>query len=62
MDEATTRVVLQIPDDMMRFLDRLAARQGFKTRALTKAIRFCIREEIAREPVVAEAKPEWIDL
>ena len=49
MDEKTVRVVLQIPDDMLEFLGRLAYRQGFNTRAIAKAIRFCIREEAKRE-------------
>ena len=49
MDEKTTRIALQVPDDMMRFLERLAARQRLDTRTITKAIRFCIREEMKRE-------------
>ena len=49
MDEKTVRVVLQVPEDMMRFLERLAARRQLNTRAVTKAIRFCIQEEMKRE-------------
>lgn len=49
MDENLTRIVVQMPEDMVRFLERLAARQNFKTRS--KAIRFCIRGEMKETKV-----------
>ena len=46
MDEPTTRVVVHVTDDMREFLERLAVSQHFEKRAITKAIRFCIRQEM----------------
>ena len=47
MDEKTFRIVMQIPESMVAFLDRIRERDGFKARA--RAIRYCIREEMKRE-------------
>lgn len=49
MDEITVRIVVQIPENMVEFLERLATRRGLKSRA--KAIRFCIREEMKRSEI-----------
>jgi hypothetical protein len=49
MDEKTVRVALQIPEDMIGFLERLASREGFEARKTGRAIRWCIREEMKRE-------------
>ena len=56
MDEKTRRVNAMLPDDLMEFLDRLAKRRGFKSRA--RALRFCIQEErehqAGRQPVAGD--------
>ena len=49
MDEKTVRIALQIPEDMLRFLERLARREGFEARKTGRAIRWCIREEMKRQ-------------
>jgi hypothetical protein len=54
VDEKTVRVALQIPEDMIGFLERLSRRQGFEARKTGRAIRWCIREEMKREYDKAE--------
>jgi hypothetical protein len=49
MDEKTVRIALQIPEDMIGFLERLARREGFEARKIGRAIRWCIREAMKRE-------------
>lgn len=48
MDEKTVRVALQLPEDMIRFLERLAEREKFEKRKKGKAIRRCIYEAMNR--------------
>lgn len=54
MDEKTLRVVMQLPESMVAFLDRIRERDGFKARA--RAIRHCIREEMKRENIGGPSK------
>ena len=49
MDEKTVRIALQVPEDMIRVLDRVSKREGFETRKIGRAIRWCIREEAKRQ-------------
>ena len=49
MDEKTVRIAVQIPKDMVGFLERLARREGFEARKIGRAIRWCIREAMKRE-------------